>query len=44
MTEFREWEGLRVPTGLSVSWHLPEGEFTYFRGTSTPIRAVRHPG
>ncbi len=44
MTGFQEWEGLRVPTGLSVSWHLPEGEFAYFRGTSTPIRAVRHPG
>jgi hypothetical protein len=36
-----EWEGLRVPTGLSVSWHLPEGEFEYFRGQGTPVRAER---
>jgi hypothetical protein len=41
MAGFREWEGLRVPVGLAVSWHLPEGEFAYFRAEGTPIRAVR---
>lgn len=43
MTDYREWEGLRVPAGLTVSWHLPEGEFTYFRAEARPIRAVRRP-
>ncbi len=41
MTGAREWEGLRVPVGLTVSWHLPEGEFEYFRGDATPVRAER---
>jgi hypothetical protein len=41
MTGAQEWEGLRVPVGLTVSWHLPEGEFAYFRAEGTPIRAVR---
>jgi hypothetical protein len=41
MGEFREWEGLRVPVRLEVSWHLPEGELLYFRGEATPVRVER---
>jgi len=40
-SEFREWEGLRVPTRLEVSWHLPEGPFIYFRAEITSFVAVR---
>ena len=29
--EFVEREGLRIPSRLEVTWHLPEGPFTYFR-------------
>ena len=29
---YQEWNGLRVATRLEVSWHLPEGQFTYYRG------------
>ena len=39
-SEFREHEGLRVPTRLEVTWELPEGEFTYFRGEITSCTAV----
>lgn len=43
--EFQEREGLRIATRLEASWHLPEGEFTYFRAqvTSFEIRAVARP-
>jgi hypothetical protein len=41
MGGFREWEGLRMPTTLEVSWHLPEGEFTYFRAEASPVRVER---
>lgn len=40
-SEFREWEGLRVPTRLEVSWHLPEDPFIYFRAEITSFVAVR---
>jgi hypothetical protein len=39
--EFREREGLRIPTRLEVSWHLPEGPFIYFRAEITSFVAVR---
>ena len=30
-SDFREWEGLRVPTRLDATWHRAEGLFRYFR-------------
>jgi hypothetical protein len=39
--EFREWEGLRVPTRLEVFWHLPEDRFVYFRAEITSFVAIR---
>jgi hypothetical protein len=35
VSEFREWEGMRVPSHLEVSWQLKDGAFTYFRGELT---------
>lgn len=29
--EYREFDGIRVPTKAEVSWVLPDGQFTYFR-------------
>jgi hypothetical protein len=40
-SEFREWEGLRIPSRLEVRWHLPEGPFTYFRAEITSFTALR---
>ncbi|MGA8866443.1 MAG: DUF6544 family protein [Candidatus Sulfotelmatobacter sp.] len=40
-TEFREWEGLRIPSRLEVAWHLPEEAFTYFRAEITSFAALR---
>jgi hypothetical protein len=40
-TEFHEWEGLRVPTRLEVSWHFPEDRFVYFRAEITSFVAIR---
>jgi hypothetical protein len=40
-SEFREWEGLCIPTQLEVSWHLPEGEFSYDRSEITSFVATR---
>jgi hypothetical protein len=34
-SDFSEWEGMRVPSRIQVTWHLPEGPFTYFRGEIT---------
>ena len=31
--EYREFDGVRLPTTAEVSWFLPEGKFSYFRGT-----------
>jgi len=39
--EFREWEGLRVPTRLEVSWHFPEASFVYYCGEIMSVVAVR---
>jgi len=38
---FRDWEGLRVATRLEVCWHLPEGQFTYYRSEITSFTALR---
>jgi hypothetical protein len=40
-SEFREWEGLRVPTRLEASWHLPEDRFVYFRAEIMSLVAIR---
>jgi hypothetical protein len=40
-SEFREWEGLCIPTQLEVSWHLSEGEFSHYRGKITSFVATR---
>jgi hypothetical protein len=39
--EPREWEGLRVPSRLEATWHLPEGSFTYYRAETTSLTVVR---
>lgn len=39
--EFRDYQelgGLRVPTRAEVSWLLPEGRYTYWRGEVTDLR------
>jgi len=38
--EFKEWEGLRVPSRLEVSWDLPEGQFTYYRSQVVSFQAM----
>jgi len=39
--EYKTFDGLRVPTRAEVAWFLPEGPFTYFRGTVSDFRAAR---
>jgi hypothetical protein len=39
--DFREWEGLRVPTRLEACWHPSEDPFIYFRAEITSFTAVR---
>ena len=39
-SEFKEWEGLRVPSCLDVSWRLPEGPFTYYRSEVVSFTVV----
>jgi hypothetical protein len=33
--EYREFDGVRLPTTAEASWLLPNGPFTYFRATVT---------
>jgi len=35
--EYREVDGMRIPTRIEVSWHLASGEFSYFRCKITEI-------
>ena len=37
-TEFQEWEGMRVVRLVEACWHLPEGNFTYYRGEITSYK------
>jgi hypothetical protein len=30
-TDYREFDGFRVPSGVEVTWNLPEGPFSYAR-------------
>ena len=39
--DYDEFDGMRVPTAAEVTWHLPEGRFTYWRGRVTEFRVVR---
>lgn len=39
--EFREYEGLRIPTHLQAAWTLPDGEFIYFREQITSFEIKR---
>jgi hypothetical protein len=47
--DYREFDGVRLPTTGEVSWLLPDGPFTYFRGRvarwrfDSPDAAVRRP-
>lgn len=38
--EFQVWEGLRLPNRLEVTWHLPEGDFSYYRGEITSLITI----
>ena len=40
-SEYRMFDRLRVPTHAEVTWRLPEGPFTYWRGRITEYRALR---
>ncbi len=39
--DYQEFDGARVPTAAEVTWHLPEGPFTYWRGRVTEFRLIR---
>jgi hypothetical protein len=39
--EYQELDGFRVPTAAEVTWHLPDGPFTYWRGRVTEFRLLR---
>lgn len=39
--DFRVYEGLRIPRRLEVAWHLPEGEFAYYKSEIMTFIAVR---
>ena len=36
-SEYASFGAVRVPTRAEVSWQLPDGAFTYFRGTVTAL-------
>jgi hypothetical protein len=36
-SDYRDFAGLLVPSKASVIWHLPSGDFTYFRGEVTHL-------
>jgi hypothetical protein len=38
---FREWDGFRVATGMRVCWHLPDGDFPYYRSEIISFKAIR---
>lgn len=35
--EYQEFEGTRIPTRIAITWHLPSGDFTWFRCKITHI-------
>jgi hypothetical protein len=40
-SEYQVLDGVRVPTSAEVTWHLPEGLFTYCRARVTEFRLIR---
>lgn len=40
-SEFREADGLYIPTHFDVTWHLPGGDFTWLRGDISEIEYDR---
>lgn len=40
VSDYAELGGVRVPTRAEVRWELPEGPFTYWRGTVTSLETV----
>jgi hypothetical protein len=42
-SEYREFDGIRLPTTAEVSWLLPDGPFTYFRGRVTGWSVISSP-
>lgn len=38
---YQMFDGVRVPTSAEVTWHMPEGPFTYWRGRVTEFRLIR---
>lgn len=40
-SEFREADGLYIPTHFDVIWHLPDGDFTWLRGDISEIEYDR---
>ena len=41
VSDYKVFDGMRVPSRAEVAWHLPEGPFTYWRGRVTDFKAVR---
>jgi hypothetical protein len=39
-SEYRRFDGIRVPTRAEVSWQLPAGRYTYFSGEIVELEAV----
>lgn len=40
-SDYQTFEGVRVPTSAEVTWLLPEGPFTYWRGRVTEFGLIR---
>jgi uncharacterized protein DUF6544 len=39
-SEYKEFDGVRVPTRAEVGWDLPEGRFSYWRGEVVSFRII----
>jgi hypothetical protein len=37
--DYASFDGIRVPARREVRWKLPDGPFTYWRGTITSVQA-----
>ena len=36
-SDFKEWQGLRIPYSMEAAWEPPEGAFTYIRIRLTSV-------
>jgi hypothetical protein len=36
-SDFKEWQGQRIPYSMEAAWELPEGAFTYIRIELTSV-------